>query len=234
MGKKLDTLYSAPVDDNQNIATAGKRGPALLQNIWFIEKIAHFDREVIPERRMHAKGAGAFGTFTVTHDITKYTKAKIFSGIGKQTSMFVRFSTVAGERGAADAERDIRGVALKFYTDQGNWDIVGNNTPVFFFRDPLKFPDLNHAIKRDPRTGMRSADNNWDFWSNLPEALHQVTYVMGDRGIPKSFRNMHLFGSHTFSMINAANERVWVKFHFRTQQGIVNLTDAEAEAIVAN
>ena len=223
----------APVADNTNIMTAGPRGPALLQDIWLIEKMAHFDREVIPERRMHAKGWGAYGTFTVTHDITRYTKAKIFSAIGKQTPMFVRFSTVAGERGAADAERDIRGTALKFYTEEGNWDIVGNNTPVFFFRDPLRFPDLNHAIKRDPRTGLRSADNNWDFWTLLPEALHQVTIVMSDRGIPKSFRHMHCFGSHTFSMINAANERVWVKFHFRSQQGIQNLTDAEAEALVA-
>ena len=219
-----------PVTDNLNIQTAGPRGPALLQDVWLIEKLAHFDREVIPERRMHAKGSGAHGTFTVTHDITRYTKAKIFSQIGKQTPMFARFSTVAGERGAADAERDIRGFALKFYTEEGNWDVVGNNTPVFFFRDPLRFPDLNHAIKRDPRTGMRSADNNWDFWTLLPEALHQVTIVMSDRGIPKSFRHMHGFGSHTFSFINAANERVWVKFHFRTQQGIENLTDAEAEA----
>ena len=213
--------------------TAGPRGPMLLQDVWFLEKLAHFDREVIPERRMHAKGSGAYGTFTVTHDITKYTKAKIFSQIGKKTEMFVRFSTVAGERGAADAERDIRGFAMKFYTEEGNWDLVGNNTPVFFLRDPLKFPDLNHAIKRDPRTNMRSAKNNWDFWSSLPEALHQVTITMSDRGVPLSYRNMHGFGSHTFSMINAKNERVWVKFHFVTQQGIKNLTDAEAEAIVA-
>jgi catalase len=224
----------APVADNLNIMTAGPRGPALLQDIWLIEKMAHFDREVIPERRMHAKGWGAYGTFTVTHDISRYTKAKVFSRVGKTTPMFARFSTVAGERGAADAERDIRGFALKFYTDEGNWDIVGNNTPVFFFRDPLRFPDLNHAIKRDPRTGLRSADNNWDFWSLLPEALHQVTIVMSDRGIPKSFRHMHGFGSHTFSMITQANERVWVKFHFRTQQGIENLTDAEAAAFVAH
>src|SRR6266851_2058557 len=230
--KKLTTAFGAPVDDNQNIKTAGKRGPALLENVWFIEKMAHFDREVIPERRMHAKGAGTFGTFTVTHDITKYTKAKIFSEIGKVTPMFARFSTVAGERGAADAERDIRGFALKFYTEEGNWDLVGNNTPVFFLRDPLKFPDLNHAIKRDPRTGMRSADSNWDFWSNLPEALHQVTIVMSERGIPRSYRHMHGFASHTYSFINAANERTWVKFHFRTQQGIENLKDAEAEALV--
>ena len=194
--------------------------------------MAHFDREVIPERRMHAKGAGTFGTFTVTHDITKYTKAKIFSEIGKVTPMFARFSTVAGERGAADAERDIRGFALKFYTEEGNWDLVGNNTPVFFIRDPLKFPDLNHAIKRDPRTGMRSADSNWDFWTNLPEALHQVTVVMSDRGIPRSFRHMHGFGSHTYSFINSEKKRFWVKFTFKTQQGIQNLTDQEAEALV--
>ncbi len=230
--KKLTTAFGAPVDDNQNIKTAGKRGPALLENIWFIEKMAHFDREVIPERRMHAKGAGAFGTFTVTHDITRYTKAKIFSEIGKVTPTFARFSTVAGERGAADAERDIRGFALKFYTEEGNWDLVGNNTPVFFIRDPLKFPDLNHAIKRDPRTGMRSADSNWDFWTNLPEALHQVTVVMSDRGIPRSFRHMHGFGSHTYSFINSENKRFWVKFTFKTQQGIQNLTDQEAEALV--
>jgi catalase len=230
--KRLTTEFGAPVVDNQNIQTAGPRGPALLQDVWFFEKLAHFDREVIPERRMHAKGAGAHGTFTVTHDITRYTRAKIFSEIGKQTPMFSRFSTVAGERGAADAERDIRGFALKFYTEEGNWDLVGNNTPVFFMRDPLKFPDLNHAIKRDPRTGLRSAESNWDFWTQLPEALHQVTIVMSDRGIPRTFRHMHGFGSHTYSFINASNERYWVKFHFRTQQGIENLTDAEAQALV--
>lgn len=223
----------APVVDNLNIMTAGPRGPALLQDIWLIEKLAHFDREVIPERRMHAKGWGAYGTFTVTHDITRFTKARIFSAVGKTTPLFARFSTVAGERGAADAERDIRGFAVKFYTEEGNWDVVGNNTPVFFFRDPLRFPDLNHAIKRDPRTGLRSADNNWDFWTLLPEALHQVTIVMSERGIPRSFRHMHGFGSHTFSLINDANERVWVKFHFRSQQGIENLTDQEAAAVVA-
>ena len=231
--KKLTTNAGAPGGDNQNIMTAGRRGPALLQDVWFLEKLGHFDREVIPERRMHAKGSGAFGTFTVTHDITKYTRAKVFSAVGKRTDMFVRFSTVAGERGAADAERDIRGFAMKFYTDEGNWDLVGNNTPVFFLRDPLKFPDLNHAVKRDPRTNLRSAKNNWDFWTSLPEALHQVTITMSDRGIPASYRNMHGFGSHTFSFINAANERYWVKFHLVTQQGIRNLTDAEAEAIVA-
>lgn len=232
MKKKLTTNAGCPVSDNQNVMTAGPRGPQLLQDVWFLEKLAHFDREVIPERRMHAKGSGAYGTFTVTHDITQYTKAKIFSEVGKQTDLFARFTTVAGERGAADAERDIRGFALKFYTEEGNWDLVGNNTPVFFLRDPLKFPDLNHAVKRDPRTNMRSAQNNWDFWTSLPEALHQVTIVMSDRGLPATYRHMHGFGSHTFSMINADNERVWVKFHFKSNQGIENLTDQEAEAVI--
>lgn len=233
-GQRFTNATGSPVADNTNTLTAGARGPALLQDIWLLEKLAHFDREVIPERRMHAKGWGAYGNFTVTHDIKRYTKAKIFSEIGKKTDLFLRFSSVAGERGAADAERDIRGFAVKFYTEEGNWDIVGNNTPVFFFRDPLRFPDLNHAVKRDPRTGLRSADNNWDFWSLLPEALHQVTIVMSDRGIPKSFRHMHGFGSHTYAMINDANERVWVKFHFRTQQGVENLTDEDAAGVVAN
>ena len=157
---KLTSVSGCPIANNQDSLTAGQRGPMLLQDVWFLEKLAHFDREVIPERRMHAKGSGAFGSFTVTHDITQYTKAALFSEVGKQTDMFVRFSTVAGERGAADAERDIRGFAMRFYTEQGNWDLVGNNTPVFFFRDPLKFPDLNHAVKRDPRTNMRSPNKN--------------------------------------------------------------------------
>jgi len=233
MKKKLTTNAGAPVADNQNVMTAGPRGPQLLQDVWFLEKMAHFDREVIPERRMHAKGSGAYGAFTVTHDITKYTKAKIFSAVGKKTELFVRFSTVAGERGAADAERDIRGFAIKFYTDEGNWDLVGNNTPVFFLRDPLKFPDLNHAVKRDPRTNLRSARNNWDFWTSLPESLHQVTITMSDRGIPRSYRHMNGYGSHTFSLISADGERHWVKIHLKTQQGIENLTDEEASAIVA-
>src|ERR1700744_3093926 len=181
---------------------------------------------------MHAKGSGPFGTFRVTHDITRYTKAAIFSQVGNTCEMFARISQVAGERGAADAERDIRGFALRFYTTEGNWDVVGNNTPVFFHRDPLKFPDLNHAIKRDPRTGMRSAQNNWDYWTLLPEALHQVTIVMSDRGIPKTWRHMHGFGSHTYSFINGQAERFWVKFHLRTQQGIQNMTDAEARDVV--
>ncbi len=230
--QKLTNNAGSPVVDNQNVITAGPRGPMLLQDVWFLEKLASFDREVIPERRMHAKGSGAFGTLTISHDITRYTKAKIFSKIGKKTEVFVRFSTVAGERGAADAERDIRGFAMKFYTEEGNWDLVGNNTPVFFLKDPLKFPDLNHAVKRDPRTNMRSAKNNWDFWTNLPEALHQVTITMSDRGIPLSLRHMNGYGSHTFCLINAAGERNWVKFHFKTQQGIKCLTDAEAEALI--
>jgi len=204
----------------------------LLQDVWFLEELANFDREVIPERRMHAKDSGAYGTFTVTHDITKYTKAKIFSEVGKKTEMFVRFSTVAGERGAADAERDIRGFAMKYYTEQGSWDLVGNNTPVFFLKNPLKFPDLNHTVKRDPRTNLRSAKNNWDFWSLLPEALHQVTITMSERGIPLSYRHMNGYGSHTYSLLNANNERYWVKFHFKTQQGIKCLSDQEAEAII--
>ena len=232
MTKKLTTAAGCPVVDNQNVMTAGVRGPQLLQDVWFLEKLAHFDREVIPERRMHAKGSGAYGSFTVTSDITRYTRARIFSEIGKKTDLFVRFSTVAGERGAADAERDIRGFAVKFYTEEGNWDLVGNNTPVFFLRDPLKFPDLNHAVKRDPQTNLRSARNNWDFWTSLPEALHQITIVMSDRGIPASYRTMHGFGSHTFSFINAQNERHWVKFHLKSMQGIKNLTNAEAEAII--
>lgn len=228
----LTTDQGAPVSDNQNSLTAGPRGPLLAQDLWLNERLANFVREVIPERRMHAKGSGAFGTFTVTHDITQYTCAKLFSEIGKQTEMFVRFSEVAAERGGGDAERDIRGFAMRFYTEQGNWDLVGNNTPVFFLRDPRKFPDLNKAVKRDPRTNLRSPTYNWDYWTLLPEAFHQVTMTMSDRGIPASYRHMHGFGSHTFSFINANKERFWVKFHFRTQQGIKNLTDEEAANIM--
>ncbi len=228
----LTSTGGRPIAHNENIQTAGRRGPVMLQDTWYLEKMAHFDREVIPERRMHAKGSGAFGTLTVTKDISHWTRASIFSEVGKKTELFVRFSTVAGERGAADAERDIRGFAIKFYTDEGNWDLVGNNTPVFFFRDPLLFPDLNHAVKRDPRTNMRSAQNNWDFWSMLPEALHQVTITMGDRGIPKTYRHMNGYGSHTYSFINAKGVRVWVKFTLKTEQGIENLTDSEAAALV--
>lgn len=231
--KKLTNAFGAPVSENENVLTAGPRGPMMMQDAWYFEKLANFNREVIPERRMHAKGSGAFGTFTVTHDISKYTKASIFSKVGKATDVFVRFSTVAGERGAADAERDIRGFAIKFYTDEGNWDLAGNNTPVFFLRDPYRFPDLNRAVKRDPKTNMRNATNNWDFWSSLPEALHQVTITMSDRGIPLSYRHMNGYSSHAYSFINAKNERVWVKFHFKTLQGIKTITDEEAAIIVS-
>jgi len=237
MNSSRDTLTSAagrPIADNQNSETAGPRGPATLQDFWLIEKLAHFDREVIPERRVHAKGSGAYGTLTVTHDITRYTKAKLFAEVGKKTDLFLRFSTVAGERGAADAERDVRGFAIKFYTEQGNWDLVGNNTPVFFIRDPLKFPDFIHTQKRDPRTNLRNPIAVWDFWSRHPESLHQVTTLMSDRGIPKNLRQQHGFGSHTFSFLNAAGERFWVKFHFKSMQGIANYTNAEAAAVVAN
>lgn len=230
--KKLTSVSGRPIAENQNVKTAGKRGPLLMEDFWFLEKLAHFDREVIPERRMHAKGSGAFGTFTVTHDISQYTKAKIFAEVGKQTETFVRFSTVAGERGAADAERDIRGFAVKFYTEEGNWDLVGNNTPVFFLKDPYKFPDLNKAVKRDPKTNLRSANHNWDFWTLLPEALHQITITMSDRGIPKTYRHMNGYGSHTFSFINDNQERFWVKFHLKCAQGIQNLSDAESESII--
>ncbi|MDO4663174.1 MAG: catalase [Tissierellia bacterium] len=228
---KMTRDAGAPVENNQDTMTAGVRGLGVFEDTWLFEKHAHFNREVIPERRMHAKGSGAFGIFTVTNDITKYTKAKIFSEVGKKTEMFARFSLVAGERGYADADRDIRGFALKFYTQEGNWDLVGNNTPVFFFRDPMKFIDLNHVVKRDPKTNMRSANSNWDFWSSLPESLLQVTITMSDRGIPSSYRFMHGFGSHTYSLINENNERTWVKFHFRSEQGIQNLTDQEAEKV---
>ena len=230
--KKLSSVSGRPISENQNSMTAGKRGPMLLQDYWFLEKLAHFDREVIPERRMHAKGSGAFGTFTVTHDISLYSKAKIFSEVGKKTDVFVRFSTVAGEKGAADAERDIRGFAIKFYTEEGNWDLVGNNTPVFFLRDPYKFPDLNKAVKRCPKTNLRSANHNWDFWTLLPEALHQITITMSERGIPKTYRHMNGYGSHTFSFVNAQNELFWVKFHLKTVQGIQNLTDEESAALI--
>lgn len=232
--KKLTNEHGSPVSDNENVLSVGPRGPMLMQDVWYFEKLGHFNREVIPERRMHAKGSGAFGTFTVTHDITKYTKAKLFSEIGKKTDVFVRFSTVAGERGAADAERDIRGFAMKYYTEEGNWDLAGNNTPVFFMRDPYRFPDLNRAVKRDPKTNMRSATNNWDFWTGLPEALHQVTITMSDRGIPYSYRHMNGYSSHAYSFINKDNQRFWVKFHFKTLQGIKNLTDQEAAEIIAN
>ncbi|MDW8846895.1 catalase [Erwinia sp. MMLR14_017] len=230
--KGLTTAAGAPVAHNNNSMTAGRRGPMLLQDVWFLEKLAHFDREVIPERRMHAKGSGAYGTFTVTQDITRFSRAKIFSDIGKKTDLFMRFSTVAGERGGADAERDIRGFSMKFYTEEGNWDLVGNNTPVFYLRDPMKFPDLNHVVKRDPRTNLRNPTYKWDFFSQLPESLHQLTIDFSDRGLPTSYRHIHGFGSHTYSFINEQLERFWVKFHMRCEQGIANLMDDEAALLI--
>ncbi|MFV0388733.1 MAG: catalase [Pyrinomonadaceae bacterium] len=230
--KQLTTASGNPVADNQNSQTAGARGPVLMQDFHLTEKLAHFNRERIPERVVHAKGSGAFGTFTVTQDITKYTKAKLFNEVGKTTAMLARFSTVAGEKGAADAERDVRGFSLKFYTEEGNWDMVGNNTPVFFVRDPLKFPDFIHTQKRDPKTNMRNTVAMWDFWSLSPESLHQVTILFSDRGLPSSYRKMHGFGSHTYSFINAENERFWVKFHFKSLQGIENYTNQEAANLV--
>ncbi len=232
MKKRLTTDAGVPVGDNQNALTAGPRGPLLAQDWQLFEKHAHFNRERIPERVVHAKGSGAYGALTIDGDITKYTKAAVFKP-GTRTECFFRFSTVAGERGAADAERDVRGFAMKFYTAEGNWDIVGNNTPVFFIRDPYKFPDFIHTQKRDPRTNLRSATAAWDFWSLSPESVHQVTILFSDRGIPKSFRHMHGFGCHTFSLFNDKNERFWVKFHFRTMQGIQCLNDEEAARIIA-
>jgi catalase len=231
--QQMTTTGGNPISDNQNSLSAGPRGPLLLQDYQLIEKLAHQNRERIPERVVHAKGSGAFGTLTITHDITQYSKAAVFSQIGKKTDALLRFSTVAGERGAADAERDVRGWALKFYTDEGNWDLVGNNTPVFFVRDPLKFPDFIHTQKRHPRTNMRSATAMWDFWSLSPESLHQVTILMSDRGLPKSYRHTNGYGSHTYSLINAKNERFWVKFHFKTRQGIETMTNREGEQLIA-
>lgn len=226
--KKLTTASGRPYFEFENSMTVGSRGPILIQDYYLHEDMAHFNRERIPERVVHAKGTGAFGTFTVTHDITKHTKAKIFSEIGKQTKVFVRFSQVGGEKGSADSERDPRGFAIKFYTEDGNWDLVGNNTPVFFIKDPKKFSHFIHTQKRDPKTNCKSPTMIWDFLSLNPESMHQVIILMSDRGTPISYRHMHGFGSHTFSLINVNNERVWVKFHFKTAQGIKNFTEKEA------
>ena len=226
--KKLTTASGIPYTENENTMSVGERGPLLLQDFILHEKMAHFNRERIPERVVHAKGTGAYGTFTVTDDITKFTKAKLFSKIGNSCKLFIRFSTVGGEKGSADTERDPRGFAVKFYTEDGNWDLVGNNTPVFFVKDPKKFSDFIHTQKRDPKTNLKSPTMMWDFWSLNPESLHQVLILMSDRGTPYSYRHLHGFGSHTFSMINGENERVWVKFHFVTKQGIKNFDANEA------
>ena len=230
--KKLTTTSGNPIADNQNSLTAGSRGGIMLQDYQLLEKLAHQNRERIPERAVHAKGSAAYGTLEITHDISRYTKANVLQK-GEKTRLFLRFSTVAGEAGAADAERDVRGFAIKFYTKEGNWDLVGNNTPIFFIKDPYKFPDFIHTQKRDPRTHLRSNEATWDFWSLSPETMHQVTILMSDRGIPASYRHMHGFGSHTYSLINDKNERFWVKFHFKTRQGIKNLTNDEAAQIIA-
>jgi catalase len=227
----LTTANGAPIGTQQAL-TAGPRGPLLMQDVALLEQMQHFNRERIPERVVHAKGSGAYGTFTVTGDITRHTRASLFSKIGKKTELFLRFSTVAGERGAADAERDVRGFAVKFYTDEGNWDLVGNNTPVFFVRDPYKFQMFIHTQKRHPQTNLRDMDMQWDFWSQCPESLHQVTILFSDRGIPASYRNLNGYGSHTYSLINAKGERVWCKFHFKTLQGIKNHTDEEAARLI--
>ena len=226
--KTMTTTAGNPIADNQNSLTAGPRGPVLLQDYELIEKLAHQNRERIPERVVRAKGWGAFGNFVVTDDITRYTKAAMFSEVGKKTPVLTRFSTVAGEMGAADAERDVRGFATKFYTDEGNWDLVGNNTPVFFIRDPMKFPDFIRTQKRHPRSNLRSPTAMWDFWSRSPESLHQITILMSDRGIPVSPRFMNGYGSHTFSFWNAKGERSWVKFHLKTLQGHRTMTNAES------
>ncbi len=224
----ITTASGIPVADNQNSASAGPRGPLLMQDFHLLEKLQHFNRERIPERVVHAKGSGAYGTFTVTHDITRFTKAKLFGAIGKQTETFLRFSTVGGEKGSADTERDPRGFAVRFYTEEGNFDMVGNNTPVFFLKDGIKFPDFIHTQKRDPQTNLKSATMMFDFWSRTPESLHQVTTLFSSRGTPDGYRHMHGFGSHTYSLINDAGERTYVKYHFLTQQGIRNLSAAEA------
>lgn len=228
--KVLTTDVGRPVGDNQNSLTMGPRGPIVFDDYLLFEKMAHFNRERIPERVVHAKGSGAYGTFTCTNpDMKKYTTAKVFDTVGKKTPTLLRFSTVGGEKGSADTERDPRGFAMKFYTEEGNWDLVGNNTPVFFIRDPLKFGDFIHTQKRDPETNLKSPTMMWDFWSLSPESLHQVTILFSDRGTPKGFRHMNGYGSHTFSLINAKNELFYVKYHFKTKQGIDNFTAEEAD-----
>lgn len=226
--RKLTTEAGAPVADNQNSKTAGKRGPVLMEDFQTMQKLAHFDRERIPERVVHAKGAGAFGYFEVTDDVSQWTKANLFNGVGKRTPMLARFSTVAGEKGSADTVRDPRGFALKFYTEEGNYDLVGNNTPVFFIRDAIKFPDFIHTQKRNPATNTKDPNAAWDFWSLSPESLHQITILHSDRGIPKTLRHMNGYGSHTFKWVNAKGEAVWIKYHFKTEQGIENMKVDEA------
>lgn len=235
MAKKkpaLSTAFGIPVGDDQNSLTAGTRGPVLMQDVHLLEKLGHFDRERIPERVVHAKGAGAYGVFECTADVSRYTKAKFLTK-GKKTEVFARFSTVGGEKGSADAERDPRGFAVKFYTEDGNYDFVGNNTPVFFIRDPLKFPDFIHTQKRHPATNCKDPDMFWDFLSLTPESIHQVTVLFSDRGTPATYRNMNGYSSHTFVWYNAKGERFFVQYHFKTDQGVKNLTRQEAASMRA-
>jgi catalase len=227
--KTLTTGFGMPVDNDLNSVTAGAQGPVLIQDVHLVEKLAHFDRERIPERVVHAKGAGAHGYFEVTHDVTKYTRANFLAKVGQRTDVFLRFSTVGGEKGSADSERDPRGFALKFYTEEGNYDMVGNNTPVFFIRDPLKFPDFIHTQKRHPATNLKDPDMFWDFLSLTPESVHQVTILFSDRGTPKSYRHMHGFSSHTFMWYNSRGEHFWMKYHFKTEQGVMNFSGEEAD-----
>lgn len=230
--KRMTTGNGIPVSDNQNSVTAGERGPVLIQDYHLLEKLAHFNRERIPERILHAKGAGAHGYFEVTNDeISNYTKADFLSEAGKQTNVFFRFSTVGGESGSADTVRDPRGTAIKFYTEEGNYDLVGNNTPIFFLRDAIKFPDLIHSQKRHPKTHLPSANMEWDFWSKSPEATHQVTYLHGDRGIPATLRHMNSYGSHTYKWVNDKGEAFWVKYHFVSEQGVKGLDVDLAEKL---
>src|SRR3981189_1265196 len=228
--RKMTTDAGRPVGDNQNSLTVGPRGPIVFEDFLLFEKMAHFNRERIPERVVHAKGSGAFGHFVCTSkEINKYTTAKLFSAVGKKTPTFIRFSTVGGEKGSADTERDPRGFALKFYTEEGNWDMVGNNTPVFFIRDPLKFGDFIHTQKRDPETNLNSPPMMWDFWSLSPESLHQVTILFSDRGTPHGYRHMNGYSSHTYSLITAKNELFYVKWHLKTKQRLRNFTREEAD-----
>jgi catalase len=227
--KKLTNNFGAPIPDDQNSITAGLPGPILMQDVHLLEKLAHFDRERIPERVVHAKGAGAYGYFELLEDVSQYTKANFLSRVGKRTDLFVRFSTVGGEKGTADSERDPRGFAVKFYTEDGNYDMVGNNTPVFFIRDPLKFPDFIHTQKRNPITNLKDADMFWDFLSLTPESIHQVTILFSDRGTPRTYRHMNGYSSHTFMWYNENGEHYWVKYHFKTEQGIENFTREEAD-----
>lgn len=221
------TSGGAPVESDAHSLSVGPDGPLLLHDVHLVETLAHFNRENVPERRPHAKGAGAFGTFTTTADVSRWTKAAVFQP-GTTTRTLLRFSTVAGELGSPDTWRDVRGFALRFYTTEGNYDLVGNNTPVFFLRDPMKFPHFIRSQKRLPDSGLRDATMQWDFWTLSPESAHQVAYLMGDRGLPASWRHMNGYGSHTYQWVNADGERFWVKYHFHTQQGVANLTADEA------